>query len=64
MDELLESQPLLRQVSYEITDARRPSVINPKVEFDPDGDPENPLDWPKAYKMGIVALLAMMAFTV
>lgn len=34
------------------------------VEFDPNGDHENPMDWPKAYKWGIVALLAFMAFTV
>ncbi|RFU27848.1 hypothetical protein B7463_g8505, partial [Scytalidium lignicola] len=34
------------------------------VDFDPNGDPENPMDWPKAYKMGVVALLALMAFTV
>lgn len=34
------------------------------VEFDPNGDPENPMDWPSAYKWGIVALLAAMAFTV
>jgi len=30
--------------------------------FDPEGDPENPIDWPKNYKRGIVALLAFMAF--
>lgn len=34
------------------------------VDFDPNGDPENPLEWPKAYKRGVVALLAFMAFTV
>lgn len=34
------------------------------VDFDPNGDPENPMDWPSAYKWGIVALLAAMAFTV
>ncbi|KAH6647749.1 MFS transporter [Truncatella angustata] len=34
------------------------------VTFDPDGDTENPLDWPIAYKWSIVALLALMAFTV
>ncbi|KUI70730.1 hypothetical protein VM1G_05855 [Cytospora mali] len=34
------------------------------VEFDPHGDTENPMDWPKAYKWGIVALLAFMAFNV
>jgi hypothetical protein len=34
------------------------------VDFDPNGDPDNPMDWPKAYKLGVVALLAFMAFTV
>lgn len=34
------------------------------VDFNPNGDPENPMDWPSAYKWGIVALLAAMAFTV
>ncbi|KAF4620094.1 hypothetical protein G7Y89_g14728 [Cudoniella acicularis] len=55
-----ESAPLLRQ----ITEPRCPTVDDPRVEFDPKGDPDNPLDWPKAYKMGIVFLLALMAFTV
>jgi hypothetical protein len=56
-----ESQPLLRQIS---TEPRRPSVNDPRVEFDPSGDLDNPLEWPKIYKMGIVSLLALMAFTV
>lgn len=34
------------------------------VDFDPNGDDENPLDWPQSYKWVIVALLSMMAFTV
>lgn len=34
------------------------------VGFDPAGDPENPMEWPVAYKWGIVALLALTAFTV
>ncbi|KAJ4422699.1 hypothetical protein N0V82_002596 [Gnomoniopsis sp. IMI 355080] len=34
------------------------------VDFDPNGDPENPMDWTAAYKWGIVSLLAAMAFTV
>jgi hypothetical protein len=33
------------------------------VDFDIGGDAENPMDWPSAYKWGIVALLAFMAFT-
>lgn len=34
------------------------------VEFDPNGDPDNPMDWPRAYKWSIVALLAFTSFTV
>ncbi len=55
-----ESQPLLRQ----ITEPRHPTVSDPRFDFDENGDPDNPLDWPKSYKLGIVFLLALMAFTV
>ncbi|KAE8445213.1 hypothetical protein EG329_013585 [Mollisiaceae sp. DMI_Dod_QoI] len=55
-----ESQPLLRQIS----EPRHPTINDPRVDFDPDWDPENPLDWPKTYKLCIVSLLALMAFTV
>jgi hypothetical protein len=55
-----ESQPLLRQIS----EPRHPTCSDAQVDFDPNGDPDNPLDWPKAYKMGVVSLLALMAFTV
>jgi hypothetical protein len=34
------------------------------VDFDPQGDVDNPLEWPTAFKWGIVALLALTAFTV
>ena len=34
------------------------------IDFDPAFDAENPLDWPRAYKWAVVALLAFMAFTV
>ncbi|KAJ0122687.1 major facilitator superfamily transporter [Diaporthe amygdali] len=34
------------------------------VDFDPNGDDENPIDWPQGYKWGIVTLLSFMAFTV
>lgn len=34
------------------------------VDFDPDGDPDNPMEWSRAYKAGVVFLLAFMAFTV
>ena len=58
-----ETQPLLPEVT---TDQQPKHHDNNKnvVDFDPDGDSENPQDWPQAYKWGIVALLAFMAFTV
>lgn len=34
------------------------------VEFDHNGDPDNPLDWKPWYRWSIVLLLAFMAFTV
>lgn len=38
-------------------------ITQPLVDFDPVIDEDNPLDWPRAYKNGVVALLAFMAFT-
>ena len=40
------------------------SIAAGVVKFQPDGDPENPVDWPSSYKWGIVSLLAFMGFTV
>ena len=55
-----ETQPLLGH-----TEERQPQISNvPLVDFDANGDPENPMDWPRAYKAGVVSLLAFMAFTV
>ncbi|KAK0623769.1 major facilitator superfamily domain-containing protein [Immersiella caudata] len=34
------------------------------VDFDPNGDIDNPLEWPTTFKWGIVFLLALTAFTV
>lgn len=34
------------------------------VDFNPNGDPDNPLEWPAPFKRGIVALLAFTGFTV
>ncbi|PMD40893.1 MFS general substrate transporter [Hyaloscypha variabilis F] len=56
MDEI---QPLLGRI-----DEPRPTSANPLVDFDPNGDPDNPLEWPKAYKRGVVFLLALLSFTV
>lgn len=55
-----EAQPLLGQTN----EPQSRTVERPPVDFDPNGDPDNPLDWPKAYKMGVVSLLALMSFTV
>jgi hypothetical protein len=59
-----ESQPLLTNVR--LVDTERCDAVSHKdiVDFDVDGDPENPLEWPVLYKWGIVALLAFMGFTV
>lgn len=55
-----ESQPLLRQIN----EPQYPTTANPLANFDPKGDPDNPLEWPKGYKMGVVCLLALLSFTV
>ncbi|KAL2751873.1 hypothetical protein ACRALDRAFT_2023403 [Sodiomyces alcalophilus JCM 7366] len=34
------------------------------VDFDPHGDPDNPREWPSAFKWTLVSLLACMAFTI
>lgn len=62
-----ETTPLLpdEAIAPVISNDQLDRVLNKDiVSFDPDGDAENPMDWPKAYKWGIVALLAFMAFTV
>lgn len=60
-----ESQPLLGGTSSSQEADNKPLTEHDVVvDFDPDGDEDNPLDWPAAYKWGIVALLAFMAFTV
>lgn len=56
-----ETVPLLRDATDRPAIAAKGDDI---VDFDPNGDSENPRDWPKAYKWGIVALLAFTAFTV
>ena len=70
-----ETQPLLAPVPPPTTAAGQfpyiPDVNVPndesfdhRVDFNPNGDPENPLEWPKAYHNGVILLLAFMAFTV
>ena len=55
-----ETRPLLEDIDNSLGH----SVERPLVDFDPSGDPENPMDWSSAYKRGVVILLAVMAFTV
>jgi len=62
-----ETQPLLervRSLADEIYDAQANGSNQQLVDFDSSGDPENPLEWSKAYKRSVVLLLAFMAFTV
>ncbi|KAH7020971.1 major facilitator superfamily transporter [Microdochium trichocladiopsis] len=64
-----ETAPLLPE-DTRVYEARRHSIDDVSaankdfVQFDPEGDAENPMDWPAPYKWTIVALLASMAFTV
>ena len=62
-----ETQPLLGSTyngDLERVHSKDDFKNNRIVDFDPNGDAENPIDWSKTYKRGIVALLAFMAFTV
>ena len=55
-----ETQPLLVHI-----EEQQPCISDhPSVDFDPNGDPENPMEWSKAYKRGVVSLLGFMAFAV
>lgn len=56
-----ETQPLLQEPALPTPVLKDDANI---VDFDPDGDVDNPLDWPVAYKRFIVGLLALTAFTV
>lgn len=61
-----EREPLLEHTHHsdlERTFSKDGFCDDQIVNFDPNGDPENPVDWPETYKRGIVALLALMAFT-
>ncbi|KAI8629484.1 MFS general substrate transporter [Xylariaceae sp. FL1651] len=59
-----ETQPLLAEV--QLVDTERCDEISRKdiIDFDVNGDADNPMEWPTAYKWAIVALLSLMAFTV
>ncbi|KAM7194457.1 Major facilitator superfamily domain containing protein [Naviculisporaceae sp. PSN 640] len=43
-----------------ITVVNSPKEVS--LDFDPNGDPENPQDWPLAFKWSIVLLLSMLGF--
>lgn len=58
-----ETSPLLKHTSHnhqDYDDARNKNV----VDFDPNGDPENPMTWSNSFKWCAVALLALISFTV
>ncbi|KAJ2974229.1 hypothetical protein NUW58_g8725 [Xylaria curta] len=59
-----ETQPLLAEVH--LVDTERCDEVSGEeiVEFDVEGDAENPMEWPTAYKWFVVFLLSFMAFTV
>ena len=59
-----ETRPLLRDAEVTANGSLKAISRKDVVDFDPNGDLENPRDWPKAYKWSMVALLAFMAFTV
>ncbi|KAK6212570.1 hypothetical protein LQW54_005155 [Pestalotiopsis sp. IQ-011] len=60
-----ETQPLLPAEAARAPGLERDQPVDKNlVTFDPEGDAENPLDWPSTYKWSIVGLLAFMAFTV
>jgi hypothetical protein len=61
-----ETQPLLSspRLNGYVADEQRKAVYNDVIEFNPDGDPDNPMDWPDSYKRGVIFLLAFMAFSV
>ncbi|OIW22498.1 major facilitator superfamily transporter [Coniochaeta ligniaria NRRL 30616] len=59
-----ENQPLLGASEDLARRQDEDDALHGAIDFDPSGDPENPLEWPSAFKWGIVALMAFMAFTV
>lgn len=60
-----ETQPLLPAEAVRTPALERDQPVDKNlVTFHPEGDAENPLDWPNTYKWSIVGLLAFMAFTV
>jgi hypothetical protein len=56
-----EEQPLLQPDAEAVDNASKHTEVILGFE---EGDSHNPLEWPRGYKMGVVSLLALMAFTV
>lgn len=65
-----ETEPLLNTTSdlarvrshqQVVHDPHKPSRV---IDFDPNGDPENPQDWPRPFKWAITLILVFMAFSV
>lgn len=59
-----ETEPLLPSTTGNDIPKPQDVDIAHLVDFDPNGDADNPLEWRTSYKVFIVILLAFMAFTV
>lgn len=58
-----ERQPLLESQGETIADPQRNGKSH-IVDFDPDGDEDNPLEWSKKYRWFVIFLLSFIALTV
>jgi hypothetical protein len=63
---MAETQPLLTPLlsNGHVIESSHHGEYDNVVEFNPQGDEDNPMDWPQSYKRGVIMLLAFMAFTV
>lgn len=68
---MTETEPLLRSTAAEQYGEAVGAVahqvedhVDSALNFDPDGDDDNPLEWSSTYKWLIVSLLGLNAFTV
>lgn len=61
-----ESSPLLANHHHEPAEPGNHHGGNPEttIDFDPNGDIDNPLEWPAQFKWVIVSLLALASATV
>jgi len=58
------TEPLLGARTQQRKDGEPAVAGSDIVDFDPAGDGDDPTEWSAAFRWGIVALLATMAFTV